>query len=99
MRRSLRGLRCVKTGVMIALTGFALSGCISTVSEPSRHNAPLSSAIQRKMAEKNVKPSDPIFIRIHKLESELEVWKRDSSGQYVLLETYPICRWSGQLAL
>ncbi len=32
----------------------------------------------------------PIFVRIFKKESELEVWKRDRSGQYALLKTYPI---------
>ncbi|WP_246215844.1 L,D-transpeptidase family protein [Microvirga makkahensis] len=41
--------------------------------------------------------SDPILIRVFKKEAELEVWKRDGSGQYTLLKTYPVCRWSGQL--
>jgi murein L,D-transpeptidase YafK len=27
----------------------------------------------------------------------LEVWKKDQSGQYALLKTFPICRWSGDL--
>ena len=49
------------------------------------------------MATKGMKPSDPIFVRIFKQESELEVWKRDSTDKYSLLKTYPICRWSGKL--
>ena len=28
---------------------------------------------------------------------ELEVWKQDRDGQFALLKTYPICRWSGEL--
>jgi murein L,D-transpeptidase YafK len=32
-----------------------------------------------------------------KKESELEVWKKARNGRYVLLKTFPICRWSGQL--
>ena len=39
----------------------------------------------------------PILVRIFKEEAELEVWKQDASGQYALLKTYPICRWSGEL--
>jgi murein L,D-transpeptidase YafK len=39
----------------------------------------------------------PILIRAFKEESELEVWKQDNNGQYALLKTYPICRWSGEL--
>lgn len=42
-------------------------------------------------------PADPILIRIFKQESELEVWKRDRSGRYALLKTWPMCRWSGKL--
>ena len=39
----------------------------------------------------------PILVRIFKEEAELEVWKQDATGQYALLKTYPICRWSGEL--
>lgn len=39
----------------------------------------------------------PVLIRAFKKESELEVWKLTNSGQYALLKTYPVCRWSGQL--
>ena len=43
-------------------------------------------------------PKDsPILVRVFKEESELEVWKQDTSGRYELLRVYPICRWSGGL--
>ena len=43
-------------------------------------------------------PKDsPILVRIFKEESELEVWKQDTTGQFELLKVYPICRWSGEL--
>jgi len=38
-----------------------------------------------------------ILIRLFKEESEVEVWKQDTSGRFALLKTYPICRWSGEL--
>ena len=39
----------------------------------------------------------PILVRLFKEESELEVWKQDRDGEFALLKTYPICRWSGDL--
>ncbi len=41
--------------------------------------------------------SAPVLIRTYKQEAELEIWKMKSDGQYALLKTYPMCRWSGQL--
>jgi hypothetical protein len=38
-----------------------------------------------------------MLIRIYRKEAELEVWQRSTSGRYVWLKTFPICRWSGQL--
>jgi murein L,D-transpeptidase YafK len=48
------------------------------------------------MAAKDTSSSAPILLRAFK-ESELEVWKKTRQGRYVLLKTFPICRWSGQL--
>ena len=42
-------------------------------------------------------PSAPVLIRTYKQEAELEIWKLKGDGQYALLKTYPMCRWSGQL--
>ncbi len=38
----------------------------------------------------------PIFIRIFKQESALEIWT-SHEGRYRLLKTFPICSWSGAL--
>jgi murein L,D-transpeptidase YafK len=38
----------------------------------------------------------PVFLRIFKRESELELWMKRGS-RFVLFATYPICRWSGTL--
>jgi len=38
----------------------------------------------------------PVFLRIFKLESELEIWM-EKDGRYRLFATYPICLWSGRL--
>ena len=39
---------------------------------------------------------DPIFIRIFKEESELEIWVQGSE-RFELFRTWPICTWSGEL--
>ncbi|MGB3021489.1 MAG: murein L,D-transpeptidase family protein [Methyloceanibacter sp.] len=38
----------------------------------------------------------PVFLRIFKLESKLELWM-EKDGRYRLFATYPICLWSGRL--
>ena len=38
----------------------------------------------------------PVFLRIFKLESELEIWM-EKDGSYRKFATYPICLWSGRL--
>jgi murein L,D-transpeptidase YafK len=38
----------------------------------------------------------PVFLRIFKLESQLELWVRQSE-RYALFRTYPICTFSGEL--
>ncbi|WP_054142245.1 murein L,D-transpeptidase family protein [Bosea sp. AAP35] len=63
----------------------------------ARHHIPIPSATYTLMAEKGMSKDQPILIRSYKKESELEIWKRKPNGQYALLKTYPMCRWSGQL--
>jgi murein L,D-transpeptidase YafK len=73
----------------------ALSGCNDA--HDSRGMQALSSETVALMAERGVSPNAPMLIRAYKKESELEVWKMRPDGSYVLLKTFPICRWSGQL--
>ena len=52
--------------------------------------------LDERLASKGVRLGDKLFIRIFKLESELELWV-EKDGRYELFATYPICRWSGRL--
>lgn len=52
--------------------------------------------LDERLAAKGLAKGDPIFIRIFKASSELELWMRQGS-RYVLLDTYPICHWTGTL--
>ena len=40
---------------------------------------------------------EPVFVRIFKQEHELELWARTGSGDHSLLDTWPICTFSGEL--
>ena len=62
-----------------------------------KHLAPIPPATLGLMAPKGTSASAPILIRAYKNDSELEVWQLARDGRYVLLKTFPICRWSGQL--
>jgi len=73
-----------------------LAGCVTSGLE-TRHLQPIPKVLVASMAEKGMSPADPVMIRIYKQESELEIWKRDTTGRYALLKVYPMCRWSGKL--
>ena len=80
------------------VAAIALAGCNADDIVPTgRSQAPLTEKMLAEMASKNMDKDSPILARIFKEESELEVWKQNRDGQFELLKTYPICRWSGDL--
>jgi len=91
-------IRPLLASVAIAAT-VLLAGC--DTDNPSaaslRSLQPLSSQMVAEIEQKNMSKESPILVRLYKEESELEVWKEDRDGQFQLLKTYPICRWSGEL--
>ena len=88
----------LRIAALAGCAALALNGCNATDSEVARKaNKPLSPEMVSLLAKKDMAPSTPILVRIFKQESELEVWKVTSEGNYALLKTYPICRWSGEL--
>jgi murein L,D-transpeptidase YafK len=83
----------------VAMAFGLLSACADPEfhSSNSRHWVPLTSELLAAMQEKGMSKDDPVLIRTYKQEAEFEVWKKDTSGRYALLKTFPMCRWSGQL--
>jgi murein L,D-transpeptidase YafK len=83
-----------------ALAGaLALAGCYGDEGYqlPTRAMKELSPEMLTLLQQKNMPKDSPILVRLFKEESELEVWKEDTTGAYQLLKVYPICRWSGEL--
>ena len=54
-------------------------------------------ATLRQMESQNMDRAAPVLIRIYKEERILEVWKRTRTGKFALLNSYPICKFSGHL--
>ena len=92
----------VRRGAAVGLTIAAcagIAGCDDSYLDqgPGRSEQPISTATLAEMEKLDTTPSSPTLIRTYKKEAELEIWKMKSNGEYALLKTYPMCRWSGQL--
>ncbi len=87
--------RSIKRSVLIAAVAVLwLAGC-SQVVPP--YMMPIPSEAVALLAQKGMRADAPIFVRIFKQESELEVWKAKDDGRFYHFKTYPICKWSGAL--
>ncbi len=52
--------------------------------------------LSKEFEAKGLKLGSPIFLRVYKHTSEMELWVQQGP-RYVLFKTYGICRWSGGL--
>ena len=84
--------------VPIFITTLLFSRC-DGIDESSQGTSLLHSgkSLTTVLHERNLRPGVPIFIRIFKEESELEMWVRGSNGTFEHLISWPICKWSGTL--
>jgi len=98
LARSGMSLRVVATSAALACA-FALAGCYGDEGYqlPARAMKELSPEMLALLQQRNMPKESPILVRVFKEESELEVWKQDTTGLYQRLKVYPICRWSGEL--
>jgi len=82
----------------ICLFALVLSGCGATTIVDSRRGlAPQSPAIVTASLQAGVSTTSPVLIRVFKQSNELELWRKNDSGRYVLVKTYNICTYSGKL--
>jgi murein L,D-transpeptidase YafK len=82
--------------MLAAATAVVVTACSQTEDIPPAMQ-PLTKEAMHLLGEKGMRPDTPIFVRIFKEESELEVWKAREDGHYYHFKTYPICVWSGDL--
>jgi murein L,D-transpeptidase YafK len=64
---------------------------------PAKATQALSPELLSLLRQNHMPKHSPILLRVFKEESELEVWKQDTTGHFQILKVYPICRWSGDL--
>ena len=87
--------------VAIAVASMAavmlVSGCSNAPIIPPASEVPLGKDTLNLLAKKGMQASAPVFVRIFKEESELEVWKQRDDGRFYHFKTYPICNWSGEI--
>lgn len=89
-----RFLAILRPFAFIVGSALLLAGCQSNIPKAM---TPVPAILLTKMKVLGMDETAPIFIRIFKEESQLEVWKQKQNGEYALLTTYAICRWSGEL--
>src|SRR6201994_1589620 len=93
-------VRALITSAALAAAGASLSGCEDdeiSLAANAKANQPVPPKLIQAIADKDMDLQSPILVRLFKQEAELEIWKQTRSGQFALLKTYPICRWSGDL--
>lgn len=88
--------KLVKRAAAFSLA-IMLAACQGTEFGTEKHQQPVSKSLSNRMKSKDMELKSPIMIRLFKQESELEVWKKTRSGDYARLETYEICKWSGEI--
>jgi murein L,D-transpeptidase YafK len=91
MRRGRLGI------ALVMLAGLALAACANAPVIPVPSEVPLGKDTLALLAKKGMQPGSPVFVRIFKEESELEIWKQRDDGRFYHFKTYPICNWSGEL--
>ena len=84
---------------IFAIVAAGLGGCSSTINVPKTtvRTGTVRTVTLRQMESLDMNRAAPVLIRIYKEESTLEVWKQDRNGKFALLNSYPICKFSGNL--
>ena len=83
--------------LLLALAGLTACSSENRGTVSARAYTPIPQETLSAMASIGSDRNAPVLIRAYKKESEIEVWKLAKTGQYALMKTYPVCRWSGQL--
>lgn len=81
---------------LVAMLAFVvpLAACMPDLEKAA---APLPDETRQELAAQGLYLGAPIYVRIFKLEAQMEVWMRAETGEYRLFRTYDICNWSGDI--
>ncbi|MDB5545697.1 MAG: hypothetical protein JWO64_2846 [Hyphomicrobiales bacterium] len=83
---------------VVAMVAGLLAGCEDTgVGGGAKARRAIPADTLALMESKGATRNSPVLIRAYKKEAELEIWKMKRNGEYALIKSFPMCRWSGQL--
>lgn len=99
--------------LFIFISLFLFGACSAQMSKPSGTSRTLTESqksqvlprlcfrpnavpLEKRVAENNITEGIPLYIRIFKQEKILELWAKRKK-RYILLKSYPICKYSGKL--
>jgi murein L,D-transpeptidase YafK len=92
-----RDVTFIRRAALLGAAALALAACSSVESSIPKDIRPVPEKLVYEMKSQGMSETSPIFVRLFKEESKLEVWKQQGTGKYALLKTYDICKWSGVL--
>jgi murein L,D-transpeptidase YafK len=80
---------------------LTLAGCSNSINydkiDHRKGLAPQSPALITASEKAGTSATSPVLIRIFKQSNELELWRKNSNGNYVLVNVFTICAFSGDL--
>lgn len=94
IKTMLRLVTALSIGLLVASCQDEMQ---SGLGSGTKHLRPLKPETVALMDSKGMRKEDPILVRTFKQENSLEVWKRDKTGHFALLKSYPMCAWGGTL--
>jgi murein L,D-transpeptidase YafK len=86
-----------RLAIMTASLLAAATATACSKMEIAPFQRPLPNETMMLLGKKGMAASSPMYIRVFKEESELEVWKQRDDGRFYHFKSYPICNWSGTL--
>lgn len=85
------------TTVMVALSMNVISTTIPSSERSERAIQSVSAELNKSLHQEGLEYGAPIFIRIFKATSKLEVWIQNKQKRFELFREYDICSYSGDL--
>jgi murein L,D-transpeptidase YafK len=82
---------------ILGLAAASIAGCSTTTVPYQVRTGVVHAPTLQQMENDNMDRGAPVLLRIYKEERALEVWKQDRTGKFTLLQSYPICKFSGKL--
>ncbi len=89
----------LRLGLLLTATLLLLGGTVAAaiIKLTPYDPAATRQILQPALATRKLTVGAPVYVRIFKEPSQLELWLRAADGRYRLFKTYPICAWSGAL--